>query len=167
MTGSSPAAAVYGGAGVDGEVTPMLPQGGARSIPRGSGDIPPHGAQLQTGETKFEGTTFAAQEPVLSYLCSLSPPGPCWGRLANFLIHHSSSSPPDSPWILPHRLQFPYFTLYFLVLGKSAPQFLCWLSFSGRDLSVCPPHWSPCPTLPPVSLSSLCIFSVCFPFGFQ
>ena len=28
MTGSPPATAVYGGAGVDGEVTPMLPQGG-------------------------------------------------------------------------------------------------------------------------------------------
>ena len=76
------------------------------------------------------------------------------GCLADSLIHPSSFSPPYSPWILPHRLQFPYFTLiyestlsYFLVLGKTAPQFLCWISFMGKDFNVCPALWSPCPTL--------------------
>ena len=133
----------------------MLPQGWARSIPRGFGEIPHHVAQLQPGET--EGTQFAAQEPVLlSFLLSLSllPWDLVRGCLADFLIHPSSFSPPYSPWILPHRLQFPYFTLiyestlsYFLVLGKTAPQFLCWISFMGKDFNVCPALWSPCPTL--------------------
>ena len=56
----------------------MLPQGWARSIPRGFGEIPRHVAQLQPGET--EGTQFAAQEPVLlSSLLSLSSPGTLLG----------------------------------------------------------------------------------------
>ena len=84
----------------------------------------------------------------------LSHPDPIQSSLLTAPAMQPSFSPPYSPWILPHRLQFPYFTLiyestlsYFLVLGKTAPQFLCWISFMGKDFNVCPALWSPCPTL--------------------
>lgn len=99
----------------------MLPQGWARSIPRGFGEIPPHVAQLQPGET--EGTKFAAREPVLSSLSALSllPWDLVRRCLAGFSIHHSSFSPPYSPWISPHRLQLPYFTLTLFGFRKNCP----------------------------------------------
>lgn len=57
-----------------------------------------------------------------------------------------------------------HFFLCILVLEKSDPHLLFWVSFLGKeDFSVRPRGWSPCPP-PPQSLSSLCVVFVCFSF---
>lgn len=150
----------------------MLPQGWARSIPRGFGEIPPHVAPLQSGET--EGTKFAAQEPVLSSLSALSllPSDLVRGCLADFLIHHSSFSPPYSPWILPHRLHLAYFTLTLFGFRKSCPTVSVLDELHGEGIQCVPtplaslPHSAP-QSLPLPSASSLSVFPLVFSESIQ
>lgn len=139
----------------------------ARSIPRGFGEIPPHVAPLQSGET--EGTKFAAQEPVLHpSALSLLPSDLVRGCLADFLIHHSSFSPLTALWILPHRLHLAYFTLTLFGFRKSCPTVSVLDELHGEGIQCVPTLWPPCPTLPPIASPSsplcvgLCLFFLWF-----
>lgn len=159
------------GAGVDGEVTCM---GAASCCPRaGPGPfredlVKSHLTWLSCNQERLKGPSLRPGNPYSHpSLPSLSSPGTLLGgawqgfqsiTLLSHLLTALGYHLTDSSCLISH--------LHFLVLGKTAPQLLCWISLMGKDFSVCPPLWSPCPTLPH-SLSLFPLRRLCFSFGFQ
>ena len=127
-----------------------------------------HAMWLSCNQERLKGPNLRPRNPYSYPLCSLSllPWDLVRGCLADFLIHPSSFSPPYSPWVLPHRLQFPYFTLTLSGFRKNCPTVCVLDKPPGEGFQRVPSPLVSASQSTAQSLSSPCIVSV-FPLVFS